>query len=253
MTGPKPMGREERLAFAREILRRALAAYGDAVTAAGLYGSMARGTDGPYSDIEMYVVLATPGADFSHEWSYGPGKVEVDFYGEDLLLERAASVEGRWPLTHGSVTHVLPLYDPTGFFVRLRETAISVPPERFRAVIPQVLTGEMYEFVGKWRNLKLSGQTAYLPYLACQTAQYGAYILGLHHRQTFTTGARVLEEALALPDRPGGFDALCELVVAGNLADSADVINRLEAFWQGLVAWAAVHGYPIDSAERIPF
>ena len=253
MTGPKPMGREERLAFAREILRRAFAAYGDGVLAAGLYGSMARATDGPYSDIEMYVVLSTIGADFSHEWSFGPGKVEVDFYGYDVLLDRAASVEGRWALTHGSFTNVLPLYDPEGFFTRLRDAALSVSAERCREVVPAVLTGEMYEFAGKWRNAGVSGQTAYLPYLACQTAQYGAYILGLHHRQIYTTGARVLEEALALPDRPAGFDALCALVTTGSLADSALLTGRLEAFWQGLVAWAAEHGYPIDSAERIPF
>jgi kanamycin nucleotidyltransferase len=55
--GPQPMTHKARLALAYEIANQIHAHYGDTVLAIGLYGSLARGTDGPYSDIEMWCVL----------------------------------------------------------------------------------------------------------------------------------------------------------------------------------------------------
>lgn len=246
----KPMTREERRALAQELTDRALAVYGEKVKAVGAYGSLGRGTDAPYSDIEMFVVLGTTGEEFTYEWATGPWKAEVDFYSEEILLAKAQHVEGRWPLTHGSFFRVLPLYDPESFFDRLREAAASPTVEEFRRAICETLYGEIYEFAGKWLNARESGHTAYLPVVAVQAAQYGAYLVGLHNRQTYSTGARVLEEALALPHRPAGFDELARLVMSGDLRDP---LPALEAFWAGVQEWAAAHGYPIVSDRRIPF
>lgn len=246
----QPMSHEERLGLARALADRALAAYGEKVKAVGAYGSLARGTDAPYSDIELFVVLRTEGEEFTYEWVAGPWKAEVDFYSEEVLLSKARTVDGRWPLTHGSFFRVLPLHDPEGFFERLRAAAASPTDADFRRAICETLYGEVYEFAGKWRNARASGHTAYLATLAVETAQYGAYLIGLHNRQTYSTAARVLEEALVLPDRPDGFDALARLVMSGDLREP---LEALETFWAGVQAWAAAHGYPIVSEHRIPF
>lgn len=253
MPGPAPMDRRQRLQFAREIAGRAREVYGPDLIAAGLYGSMARGEDGPYSDVEMFCVLRRPGEEFSHEWSYGPGKAEVDFYGEDVLLRRAAEVDGRWPLTHGAYYAVLPLHDPGGFFPRLRGVAAGREDSQFHAAIEGVLVGELYEFAGKLRNAMSSGSTAYLPELAVQMARYGAFLVGLHNRRLFSTGGRVLEEALTLPERPQGLDDLCQMVMSGNLSDTKLIATACERFWTGVAAWAATHGYAITDTRRIPF
>lgn len=247
------MTHQERLTLALEIVDRARAIHGDDLLAAGLYGSMARGTDGPYSDIEMYCILRSPGHDYSHEWSYGPGKVEVDFYSADLLLAKAAEVDGRWSLTRGSVAVVKPLYDPDGYFAQLLQAFQSPRPERFQAAIEETLTGELYEYAGKLRNARAAGHAAYLPTLAVEMVRYGAYVVGTHHRHLYTTGARVLEEALTLPDRPDGFDQLAALAMAGSLSAPAAVHDACERFWAGLCAWAERHGYRLQSAGRIPF
>lgn len=60
-----------------------------------------RQTDGPYSDIEMMCVMSTEEAEFSHEWTTGEWKVEVNFDSEEILLDYASQVESDWPLTHG--------------------------------------------------------------------------------------------------------------------------------------------------------
>lgn len=87
--------------------------------------------------------------DFSYEWSAGPWKAEVNVCSADVLLNTASTVEGDWPLTHGPFFSQLCLYDPEGFFPKLKEAAESPTKEDFRIAIQEVLIGEMYEFVGK--------------------------------------------------------------------------------------------------------
>src|SRR5699024_12118114 len=100
--------REVRLSRVNEIMDRLLDNYGDVVNAIGVYGSLGRQADGPYSDIEMMCVLATEEAEFSHEWTTGEWKVEVNFDSEEILLDYASQVESDWPLTHGQFFSILP-------------------------------------------------------------------------------------------------------------------------------------------------
>ena len=60
MSGPQPYSHAERMTRAKEIAAQFRAKFD--VLAIGLYGSLARGTDGPYSDIEMHCVLWGSGA-----------------------------------------------------------------------------------------------------------------------------------------------------------------------------------------------
>jgi kanamycin nucleotidyltransferase len=252
--GPAKLSRHERLQICHEIASRLHEVYGEKILAMGIYGSISRGTDGPYSDIEMLCVLreSDEPVDFSYEWSAGPWKAEVNVCTAHLLLQTAATVDERWPLTHGPFFSPLILYDPEGFFPKLKEAAESPAKEDFRRTIQEVLVGEMYEFIGKLRNISLNGPRTYLPYLAMNFAHYGAMLVGLHHRKLYSTGAMVFKEALQLPDLPDGFEEVVRMVMSGELADSANIITACERFWAGLVKWAAKHQYKLDT-ERIPF
>jgi len=254
MNGPVKISRNERLQTCKEIADRLHEVYGDRIIAIGVYGSVSRGTDGPYSDIEMFCVLADSSepVDFSHEWSAGPWKAEVNVLTADVILDMASTVENDWPLTHGPFFASLSLYDPSGFFAKLKEAAESPAEEYFRNEINGILVGEMYEFIGKLRNVNLNGPHTYLPYLAMQFAQYGAMLVGLHNRKLYTTGAMVLPEALELPNRPTGFDTVARLVMAGDLTEPLKIVAACEDFWNGLIDWAAKHSYVIHSS-RIPF
>jgi predicted nucleotidyltransferase len=97
------MDHEQRMALTREISERLLAVHKDRVLAIGVYGSLAQGTDAPYSDIEMLCVLRTTGEERVYEWMPGPWKAEVNIYSRDRILEEAATVDERWPLTHDAL------------------------------------------------------------------------------------------------------------------------------------------------------
>jgi len=236
--GPQPMERARRLALAREIAAQLQRHYGDQVLALGVYGSLARGTDGPYSDIEIHCVLRGSGIERCFEWSAGPWKAEVDVYSEDVLLRWAAQVDGDWALTHRVCTDVWALFDPTGFFPRLRDVTLSQPAPVFEQVLHDVIVGELYELIGKIRNVRAAQYEACLAYLAVEFAEYGAFLVGLANRYLYTTSTRMFEESLVLPDRPAGYDGLCHMVMVGELADPAQIVEACETFWSGVERWA---------------
>ena len=262
-----PWTHDERLALAEEICGRLRAVHGEALVAVGVYGSTARGTDGPYSDLEMWCVLtALPaegerdrvavserGDHYSHEWVHGPWKAEVDVYAADALLEKATHVDGVWALTHGRFVRVLPVHDPQGFFARLRATADSLPAEVFREALRELVVGEIYEDVAKARNAVATGHRAALPHLALTLATYGAYAIGLANRHHFSSGARCVEEALALPIRPLAYDRLARLAMDGTLSESGVIADAIEQFWHDLVPWIESLGITIAESRRIPF
>ncbi|WP_312113739.1 ANT(4')-I family aminoglycoside nucleotidyltransferase [Brevibacillus reuszeri] len=254
MNGPVEISKRERFQTCQEIASRLHEVFKEKVLAIGVYGSVSRGTDGPFSDIEMFCVLDDSGdeTDFSYEWSAGPWKAEVNVMSANVILATAATVEGEWPLTHSPFFSPLSLYDPAGFLAELKKAAESPAKQDFKHAVNEVLVGEMYEFIGKLRNISVNGPSTYLPYLTMQFAKYGAMLIGLHNQKRYSTGAMVLPEALELPDRPAGFDKVARLVMSGNLSYPSELLAACEDFWSGLVAWAAEHDYTIHS-KRIPF
>jgi len=244
--GPKPMDRTRRLELAREIAAQIQRHYGDQVLAIGVYGSVARGTDGPYSDIEMHCVLRGSGVDICHEWSVGPWKAEVDVYSEDVILEWASEVDVDWSVTHGACTNVLLLYDPSDFFSRLRDVTFSRPEQVFQRVILDVIVGEIYERIGKIRNARAKKNDTCMPYLAVELAKIGAFLLGLASRHLYTAPTRLFEESLTLPGRPDGYDSLCRMVMMGELGDSARIADVADDFWSGVERWARERGIQIE-------
>jgi kanamycin nucleotidyltransferase len=201
----------------------------------------------------MLCVLDSVGEDYTYEWVYGSWKAEVNFYSQEVLLAQATGVRGDWPLTHGSYQQILVLYDPGDFFVKLRDAMLALPPERFMETIREVIVGELYEWIGKLRNARYMGHTTYLPELALNMAKYGAFIIGLFNRHTYSTGPRLLEESLALPYRPAGYDALCHLAMRGDLSYPDRMAELCEAFWAGVEQWAIEQGIVIEESSKIPF
>ncbi len=250
---PERRTRQDRLSLAHEITDRARIVYADRLKAAGIYGSTARGTDGPFSDLEMLCVLRTTDEDYSCEWCAGPWKAEVNFQSENLVLEAASTVEGDWSLTHGSYAVIYPTFDPGNFFLQLKQAVEAPGSELFHRAIREVIVGELYEWIGKLRNAIDAGKTAHVPELALNLAKYGALIVGLSHRHLYTSGSKVFEEVFALPRRPSGYDQLCRLAMSGALSDTVAVADACEVFWNGVVDWAAELGIEIVETRRVPF
>ncbi|MGE7693913.1 ANT(4')-I family aminoglycoside nucleotidyltransferase [Lysinibacillus sp. NPDC094177] len=253
MIGPKKVTREERMEIACSIANQVLERYGSKVQAIGVYGSLARKTDGPFSDIEIKCIVDSLDEGFSYEWTAGDWKAEVNFDSAEDIIEDATTVDEEWPLTHGQFFNILPIYDPNDFFPELKAKASSVDYSIFKEAICRTLVEEMYEYIGKLKNIEIQGPQTFLPILAMKFATAGAMILGLHNKQFFTTSAQVLPEALSFIDKPEGFDVLCELVMSGNLSDPQQILAICENYWDSLLKWSVQHGYHIECSTVIPW
>ena len=157
MIGPKKITREERMEIAYSIANQVIERYGSKVQAIGIYGSLARKTDGPFSDIEIKCILNALDEDFCYEWTAGDWKAEVNFESEEHIIEEATTVDEKWPLTHGQFFNILPIYDPNDFFTELKVKASLIDSSKFKEAICRTLVEEMYEYIGKMRNIGLQG------------------------------------------------------------------------------------------------
>jgi kanamycin nucleotidyltransferase len=251
--GPQSLPHTQRLIIAHEIAERVKERFHPEVIAIGLYGSLAREEDGPYSDIELFGVLRTEQYEQCYEWCTAKWKAEVDLYGKQTLRDRAALVDGRWPLTHSAFQTVLPLDDPEHFFAEIRTIVQASPEPLFREAIENLLVDDVFECIGKIRNAQALGTSTALPALVLKLVQAVAMVVGLANRQCYTTGTRVISEAMTLPDLPDGFRELGQIILTGDFRDGQLLGRVCEHLWQGLNMWSNSHGYQIISPQRIPF
>jgi kanamycin nucleotidyltransferase len=196
----------------------------------------------------MHCILHGQGVNACFEWSAGPWKAEVDVYSADVLLRWAAELDVFWPITHGAAVMGQPLYDPTGFFPRLRQAALDHPAEAFEKVIKDVIVGAIYELVGKLRNAAVASNLAVLPYFAVDLAKAGACLVGLANRHLYTTTSQMWAESLALPGSPEGYKALVRLVMSGRLDRPARITQIVDGFWEGVERWAVGRGLELTGS-----
>ena len=213
--------------------------------AIGYYGSLARGTDGPYSDIEMHCVVEGSGLETTFEWNAGPWKAEVNVQSADVILNDAATVDETWSITHGAYSHILAVYDPNRFFDELRRVVHSQPESKFQLALREVIVGDLLEQIGKVRNAWAMENPGYLPSLACELARSGACLIGLANRFLYSSASRMYMEALALPNKPAGYQVLCEMVTSGELSCSERIVEAANLFWKGVEDWADANGIRI--------
>ena len=235
--GPEPRTHDQKVMVAREISDRLLRHYGDSVKAIALYGSVARGTDGPYSDVELYCILDGEKIDKTYEWGHGPWKAQVNVYSEDIILRDAGVVDETWPLVQRGYVDTEPLFDPNDLFSRVREIACETSRTDFKPWIRDLIVGEIYELVGKVRNEFDSGSVS-VTVLGVDIVKYCAFLIGLANRHMYTSGSQMLKESMQCPDRPVGYDALCSRVISGELGDVKQVGDEVDCLWSGIEKWA---------------
>ena len=251
--GPQPQSHAARLQIVDRIVADLHRTYGDRIQAMALYGSMSRGTDDAYSDVELWCVLNTPGLDTSEEWIYGPSKAEVNFYGVDVAQARTILVTYDWSLRQGKWLNNHPLFGDRAYFEALRARVMSPPKHVFDDVIAEIVVGEFFEWMGKIRNGVARDDLDFLPITTCNFTLHMALMVALAHRHVYSTSRVLMREALALPTLPVGYRELVQMVMAGELHDKPRVVAALEATWAGLEGWLMQQEIALDARVARPW
>lgn len=246
--GPNPFSHDQKMAIANEIADQLTHHFGDRLVGLALYGSLASGLDGPYSDVEMFCVIDAAHYDQTLEWCTGAWKAEVNVISVKNLLRDAAFVNEKWPVIHTCFINTLPLFDPTNLFLHVRKTALAQPDIKFRNAVKNLIVEEIFEKIGKIRNAHTSSSLYALPSLVTALAYDAACLAGLANRHAFIQKSRMLLEVQTLPNIPQGLVPLCEAVILGDLSQPSHLVETCEAFWCGLIEWSQKQGYKLTSS-----
>ena len=156
--GPSRMDHAQRLVIAQQISDQLQHHYQDQVKAIGIFGSVAREMDEPFSDIELHCVLQGENIETAYEWATETWKGLVNVYSQDIMLRDAAIIDETWPFVQSGYVFIKPLYDPDGFFSRIREIALKPRPDEFDQAVQnrssETSTNSLSKFVTRTRQTR---------------------------------------------------------------------------------------------------
>lgn len=235
--GPRANPRAAREALLRSVVARVARAEGAALACVALYGSMARGEDGPHSDVELLASVEGRDDHRVDEWLAPAAKVKLHRYGSARLRRVAETVGPEWALERGKWLQLVPLAGDSSVLDDLR--ARSAPRDAdLAAAARALLVGELHELVGKSRNAALAGNAAALPAVALRMAEQVALWLGIVRRAPYTSRHLMLGEALAHPETTAGVATLLRRALRGDLRATPALASDLERAWDDVAALA---------------
>lgn len=245
---PATFTTEQRLAAAREILRRLQDRYGRGLLALAVEGSTAKGLDRPESDLECCAVVRS---DEQHRWYAGFYRgmfVGVSIVSPEQALRDAQEVDDNWPVVGDRLWTAQVLHDPTGLYGRLREAAAEARAD-FAALEREALA-DMYEHVYKLCTLPLAGDgdgfaAMTATHEAAQVAFWAADAVGLAHRHRYLSSRTMFAESAALPSLPREYGVHLEGLL-GPGARASERRDHAGALWAAFLPWAGDRGVRLD-------
>lgn len=242
LTYPAPTTRKEKLEMISILKDRLLAARGEDMLAIGVYGSIALGTEGPYSDIEMHVITKDGIKIETLEFVYDKFKIELSTNEKTAFFQEAEEVDDSWAIKAGAFINILPIHDPENIFEQVKTLPFKASDEARRKIMKQFMVWEPYETIAKIRTNQSLGNSAYLPLGAKDLLWQTAKLIGLANKSYYSTRARTLEESLEMESIPAGYRALADFIQAESLQDTEKLHNLCEELWTGLNEWFGAMG-----------
>ncbi|QQE80625.1 kanamycin nucleotidyltransferase C-terminal domain-containing protein [Alicyclobacillus sp. SO9] len=252
MFGPMPTSRQEKLDMIDEIVNRLLARYASAIVAIGVYGSIALESDGPFSDIEMYVIVQDGAEVQGHEFVYEPFKIEVAVFQRTPFLNRARAVDDLWALTADSYINIKAVFDPDDFFLAVKSLPLDISDVTVEKIMREFVIWEPYETIAKLRNNYNAGNLNYISLGAKDLSWRTAKLIGLANKQYYSTRAKTFEESLLARSKPDGYAELVQHIMNGSLSDRDHTYKLCEQLWNGLNDWLKELGIEYVETE-LPF
>lgn len=122
---------------------------GDEVVFVAVYGSVARGEDAEYSDIDMYVV--TKNLTSQRYFAYKGIPVTIHFNTKKEVVKAVGKVTSTWPAEAHQFLSPRTVHGSETFLNELRRIVKRIPKEDFHKAASTALI-EIFENVGKTRN-----------------------------------------------------------------------------------------------------
>jgi kanamycin nucleotidyltransferase len=249
----KPHTRAEREAVARALIPLWQRRFGDGLLAVAATGSFARGDDGAYSDLELIVFLRElpgPGEDPYLQRIVDGMLVEAEYVTEEAYVQRYATLSADWFMA-GSAP-LLPLYNAP-FVERVvgRVVEIRYPREQFLARAGRRFI-EVQEACGKVLSAIEAADRSATPLLFLDAVMHVLVTLSFLNERPFTTFARYVDEARALPHTPARLGELLDVAVDGRYHDPEHLRDVVHGVVEGLEQQFRAEGVAVVDADLDP-
>lgn len=239
------MERARRRRLAEELAAKVVKSRKD-VVAVVLFGSVARGDDGPDSDVELAALVRRGGHAAQR---FVLGGVLFNVYWSSAAGYRRNMLEPDGDASRHGFLDGVPLYDPHGWFARLKREVANLPPSFYRQSAEDALH-QMYEYVCKARNAWRRGDGPNVLYATGVVGYLGRVLVALVNRRHYRTENTMGTEWREFHDLPADFGRL----LAPLIAERATLRRRYEAsmaLWRGCRAWAARRGIRLNAVRGL--
>jgi kanamycin nucleotidyltransferase len=201
--------------------------------AGAVIGSVAHGAAAEHSDVEL-VVVTTTAVEERDEYFFDAGvMVECAVVQAERLLASARSVPWNWGIKADAHRHHVAIWDPEGFFDRLRQAAGSIPDEDFERAL-EASWWIVYEEREKLRNAMGQNDAPRAVYLGWEFAYAAAMRIALRERVPYESGRTLWEDASR---RGYGIERLIRALTAG--AALSEITCAVDDVWSEMAGWSA--------------
>lgn len=240
--------------LAHALAARLTALYGDQIMLVGAFGSLTRGEDTPWSDLDM-LVITRPGAGIaSRTFIYQSIPVVLNTVDQVELEASLARPGPRWPYWMGVLDVLQTLAGDQAQIRRWQDLGLSLDDQAFRAAAVAYLPGLVFESYGRIRSCAARKNERDAPMAAIEVIFEICTALCLLNRRWVTrdyyTG---IEQSFSFALRPQDYEQLVsQLWVAHELDQIVALAGALVASYWRLLASCAMTPQNYQTLESLP-
>lgn len=224
------MNVNKRIQAANEIAERILGEYGEQILGIAAYGSLAKGEDTQFSDLELWI--ATSGDMPSREvlGIYKGISVELYYGPADEFIEDARQVSPYWPVRADMRRSYLVLYERDDFFERVRKAASELKDEDFIAAAKLLLL-RTRELEGKLRSARSRDDAYGVLAVARQMVFNFALLIGLVNRSYYPSQRGMYQLSKEMPLKPTRYPELLDAAGGFTTTEPREVYTAAIELW----------------------
>lgn len=242
---------EERLELAEEIFNKLMTERKGDILAVGLYGSMAKHTDHPFSDIEFDVIPKKDGINYTVSEIYKGIKYGICYISKNILLDNIRNPgDIDWPEKISASITAKPFYDPTGVFEEFKNEYKHVITTDFTPFYKKLFVDGIYESMCKFIKAINHGEDSTIRFYAYHYLfdEFICFIAILNKTYIINAATRG-KDSLQMQINFESYKKFANLLLEGEIKDTKELVDSAMAVFLDLETYIKSKGIDIESNE----
>jgi len=249
------MNHEERVETANKLTELMIKKYGDDILLGGIFGSVAKGTDTEYSDLEMFFIVRDESSAKSFHFAFRSMPITSIVQKVSEVEKDITEIELDWPLKMGRLFNMKITYGEPAILKRFRRLLNSVSQSKFYRCIAKE-TPLCYEGLGRLKAVMVRGNTHETGLFVAETLMEFTLLTAIFNREFINYDyLGGLNEAYKFKKLPRDFENNAKKLLNWPKMNLEEVINLAEEFVHNFVEFANQNGIRLedyDSLRKVP-